>query len=65
MLIADVVKRGGKDPQSIRDRLAETTDFAGVTGTVEFDKSNQNVKMDTVHYMETKPDLSWISLKWN
>jgi len=65
MLIADVVKRGGKDPQSIRDTLAATKEFAGVTGTVEFDKSNQNVEMDTVHYMETKPDLSWVSLKWN
>jgi branched-chain amino acid transport system substrate-binding protein len=65
MLIADVVKRGGTDPQSIRDKLAATKGFAGVTGTVEFDKSNQNVEMDTVHYMETKPDLSWVSLKWN
>jgi branched-chain amino acid transport system substrate-binding protein len=65
MLIADVVKRGGKDPQSIRDTLAATKDFSGVTGSVEFDKTNQNVKMDTIHYMETKPDLSWTSLKWN
>jgi hypothetical protein len=32
---------------------------------VEFDKTNQNVKMDTIHYMETKPDMSWTSLKWN
>jgi branched-chain amino acid transport system substrate-binding protein len=65
MLIADVVKRGGKDAQSIRDGLATTKDFSGVTGSVEFDKTNQNVKMDTIHYMETKPDLSWDSLKWN
>jgi branched-chain amino acid transport system substrate-binding protein len=65
MLIADVVKRGGTDPQSIRDTLAATKEFVGVTGTVAFDKSNQNVEMDTVHYMETKPDLSWVSLKWN
>jgi branched-chain amino acid transport system substrate-binding protein len=65
MLIADVVKRGGKDPQSIRDALAATKNFSGVTGSVEFDKTNQNVKMDTIHYMETKPDLSWTSLKWN
>jgi ABC-type branched-subunit amino acid transport system substrate-binding protein len=60
-----VVKRGGKDPQSIRDALAATKNWSGVTGSVEFDKSNQNTKMDTVHYMETKPDLSWVSLKWN
>jgi branched-chain amino acid transport system substrate-binding protein len=65
MLIADVVKRGGKDAQSIRDTLAATKAFSGVTGSVEFDKTNQNLKMDTVHYMETKPDMSWTSLKWN
>ena len=65
MLIADVVRRGGKDPQSIRDDLAATKNFSGVTGSVEFDEHNQNIKMDTVHYMETNPDLSWTALKWN
>ena len=65
MLIADVVKRGGKDAQSIRDTLAATKNFVGVTGSVEFDKNNQNTRMDTIHYMETKPDLSWTALKWN
>jgi branched-chain amino acid transport system substrate-binding protein len=65
MLIADVVKRGGTDAQSIHDTLAATKDFKGVTGSVEFDKTNQNIKMDTIHYMETKPDLSWNALKWN
>ena len=65
MLIADVVRRGGKDAQSIRDALAQTKDFVGVTGSVAFDPHNQNVKMDTIHYMETKPDLSWNALKWN
>ena len=65
MLIADVVKRGATDAQSIRDTLAATKDFKGVTGSVEFDKTNQNIKMDTIHYMETKPDLSWNALKWN
>src|SRR6202140_1906146 len=59
MLIADVVRRGGKDAQSIRDALAATKNFVGVTGSVEFDKTNQNSKMVTVHYMETKPDMSW------
>lgn len=65
MLVADTVKRGAKDAQSIRDALAKTKDFKGVTGSVEFDKNNQNIKMDTIHYMETKPDLSWTALKWN
>ncbi len=63
MLIADVVSRGGKDAQSIRDDLAATKNFSGVTGSVEFDKTNQNTKMDTIHYMETQPDLSWKAVK--
>ena len=65
MLIADVVKRGAKDAQSIRDGLAVTKDFSGVTGSVAFDEHNQNIKMDTIHYMETLPDLSWKALGWN
>ena len=63
MLIADVVRRGAKDAQSIRDGHAATKSFSGVTGSVEFDKTNQNIKMDTIHYMETQPDLSWKAVK--
>jgi branched-chain amino acid transport system substrate-binding protein len=65
MLVADAVKRGAKDAQSMRDTLAATKDFHGVTGSVEFNKHNQNIKMDTIHYMRTEPDLSWTALKWN
>ena len=65
MLIADTIKRGAKDAQSIRDTLAATKGFEGVTGSVEFDKNNQNRRMDTIHYMETQADLSWKALKWN
>ncbi len=65
ILIADVVRRGAKDAQSIRDGLAATKNFSGVTGSVEFDKTNQNTKMDTIHYMETLPDLSWKAHAWN
>src|SRR6266849_1029832 len=65
LVIADVVKRGGKDSQSIRDIMATTKDFSGVTGSVEFDKTNQNTKMDTIHYVETLPDLTWKALGWN
>jgi branched-chain amino acid transport system substrate-binding protein len=64
-VVADVVRRGGKDSQSIRDIMAATKNFSGVTGSVEFDKSNQNIRMDTIHYMETLPDLSWKALGWN
>ena len=63
--VADVVRRGASDAQSIRDTLAATKNFSGVTGSVEFDGHNQNTRMDTVHYMETLPDLSWKALSWN
>jgi branched-chain amino acid transport system substrate-binding protein len=65
MLIADTVKRGAHDAKSIRDALAATKGFSGVTGSVSFDQHNQNTMMDTVHYMETEPDLSWKAVKWN
>ena len=65
LVIADVVRRGATDSQSIRDIMATTKSFSGVTGSVEFDKTNQNIKMDTIHYMETLPDLSWKALDWN
>src|SRR5262245_24320573 len=65
VLIADVIRRGAKDAQGIRDGLAATKSFLGVTGSVEFDGKNQNIKMDTVHYMETLDDLSWKALPWN
>jgi branched-chain amino acid transport system substrate-binding protein len=64
-LIADTVNRGARDAQSIRDTLAATRIFSGVTGSVAFDRANQNEKMDTIHYVETLPDLSWRALKWN
>ena len=65
MLIADTVKRGATNAQSIRDALAKTRNFAAVTGTISFDAHNQNTSMDTIHYMETLPDLTWKALGWN
>jgi branched-chain amino acid transport system substrate-binding protein len=65
LVIADVLRRGATDSRSFRDTMATTKAFSGVTGSVEFDKTNQNIKMDTIHYMETLPDLSWKALAWN
>jgi len=65
LLIADTVKRGANDAQSIRDHLAKTQNLAAITGTISFDSHNQNTSMDTVHYMETLPDLTWKPLGWN
>src|SRR5207237_6160118 len=54
MLIADVVKRGAKDAQSIRDTLAQTKTFVGVTGSVEVANNHQNTQRDTIPHIETR-----------
>ena len=64
MLIADVVRRGGTTPATVRDKLAETKDFVGVTGSVTFDGNNQNIKRDTIHYVQTQADGTWKALDW-
>jgi branched-chain amino acid transport system substrate-binding protein len=35
-LVADAIKRGGTTRQGLRDALAKTQDFAGLTGTISF-----------------------------
>lgn len=65
MLLADVVRRGGTTPATIRDQLAATKGFDGVTGHVDFGPHNQNVAPDTIHYVQTLPDGSWKSLDWH
>lgn len=65
MLLADVVRRGGTTPATIRDKLAETKNFVGVTGGVEFNDKNQNIRRDTIHYVQTQADGSWKPLDWH
>lgn len=45
MLIIDAIERSGStDPQAITDAIAETTEFAGVTGTFAIDENHNPVK---------------------
>ena len=44
-LMADAINRAGKaDPEAIKDALAATQDFAGVTGTLSMDENHNPVK---------------------
>lgn len=44
MLLADAIKRAGSsDPQAIRDALAATDGFQGVTGKIQFSPETHNV----------------------
>lgn len=64
MLIGDTIRRGATDAKSIRDQLVATKSFPGTTGTIDFDSHHQNVGADTIHYVETQPDLSLKLLDW-
>jgi branched-chain amino acid transport system substrate-binding protein len=45
MLVIDAIERANSfDPAAIRDAMAETTDFAGVTGTITLDENGDAIK---------------------
>jgi branched-chain amino acid transport system substrate-binding protein len=35
-LVADAITRGGATRETLRDALAQTRDFSGITGTISF-----------------------------
>ena len=44
-LLCDAIRRAGSaDPVRIRDAIAVTSDFQGVTGTISFDTNGDPVK---------------------
>ncbi len=57
MLLADAIRRAGKpDQKAIRDALAATTDFHGVSGTFGFDQNGDAVKgVNIMEIVEGKP----------
>ena len=61
----DMEKKANEQRQAELKRDAERLLKLSTELKEYVDKSNQNTKMDTVHYMETLPDLSWKALSWN
>jgi branched-chain amino acid transport system substrate-binding protein len=61
-------------PADIQAGLVKLERFEGVTGTVTFAKNDaptcscpneqQNIEMDTIHYVQTEPDGKLVSLDW-
>jgi ABC-type branched-subunit amino acid transport system substrate-binding protein len=64
MVVADAVKRGGKDAQSIRDQLAKIKGLEVTTGIIAIDAKGQTTDPSVIHYVETTPDLAWKTLNW-
>src|SRR6185436_7117378 len=64
LLVAEAVRRGATDSESIRDRFSKLKDFEVTTGKITFDAKGQNSDLSVVHFVETQKDLSWKGLNW-
>ena len=64
LLIAEAVRRGAKDSESLREGLSKMKDVEVTTGKITFDAKGQNSDLSVIHFVETQPDLSWKALPW-
>jgi branched-chain amino acid transport system substrate-binding protein len=64
MVVADAVKKGAKDAQSMRDQLAKIKGLQVTTGIIAIDAKGQTTDPSVIHYVETTPELGWKTLNW-
>ena len=64
LLVAEAVRRGATDAESMRDRLSKMKDVEVTTGKITFDAKGQNSDLSVVHFVETQKDLSWKAMSW-
>jgi branched-chain amino acid transport system substrate-binding protein len=64
LIVAEAVRRGANDAQSMRDQLAKIKGLEVTTGKIDFDGKGQTIDPSVIHYVETTPDLGWKTLNW-
>jgi branched-chain amino acid transport system substrate-binding protein len=64
LLVAEAVRRGATDSESIRDRFSKFKDVEVTTGKITFDPKGQNADLSVIHFVETQKDLNWKALDW-
>jgi branched-chain amino acid transport system substrate-binding protein len=64
LLVAEAVRRGATDSESIRDRFSKFKDVEVTTGKITFNAKGQNTDPSVMHWVETQKDMSWKSLDW-
>jgi branched-chain amino acid transport system substrate-binding protein len=64
LLIAEAVRRGAKDSESLREAFSKFKRVEVTTGFITFDAKGQTSDLSVVHFVQTQPDLSWKSLNW-
>jgi branched-chain amino acid transport system substrate-binding protein len=65
LVVAEAVRRGAKDAQSMRDKLATIKGLEVTTGTIDFDAKGQTINPSVIHFVETTPELGWKTLNWH
>jgi len=64
LLVAEAVRRGATDSESIRERFSRFRDVEVATGKITFGPNGQNTDLSVIHFVETQKDLSWKGLDW-
>ena len=64
LLVAEAVRRGATDSESIRERFSRMKDVEVTTGKITFGPNGQNSDLSVIHFIETQKDLSWKGLNW-
>ena len=64
LLVAEAVRRGAVDTETMRDRMSKMKDVEVTTGKITFDAKGQNSDLSVIHFVETQKDLSWKGLAW-
>ena len=64
MLVAEAVRRGAHDSESIRQQFSKFKNVEVTTGKITFDQKGQNSDLSVVHFVETQKDLSWKAINW-
>jgi len=64
LLVAEAVRRGATDSESIRDRFSKMKDVEVTTGKISFGPKGQTTDLSVIHFVETQKDLSWKGLNW-
>jgi branched-chain amino acid transport system substrate-binding protein len=64
LLVAEAVRRGAKDSESIREQFSKLKNFEVTTGRITFDRKGQNSDLSVVHFVETQKDFSWKGMSW-
>ena len=64
LLIAEAVRRGATDSESIRERFSGFKGVVVRTGKISFEPNGQNSDLSVIDFVETQNDLSWKGLDW-